>query len=146
VALGGEIELTNRRRRRSVPADAFFTGLMTTARAPDELIEAVRLPCRRPGQGFAFREFARRHGDFAIVACAAVAAAKNVRLAVGGVADRPVARDLGDLEGSALDDALDAFAWELEARDDLHATATYRRELVRRIGRETIEGARRCRA
>ena len=52
----------------------------------------VSLP-RAPGEGFAFREFARRHGDFAIVACAAVATAKSVRLAVGGVADRPVVRD-----------------------------------------------------
>lgn len=146
VALGGTIELSSLRRRRAVPADAFFTGLLTTTRAPDELIEAVRVPCRRPGQGFAFREFARRHGDFAIVACAAVADARNVRLAVGGVADRPVARDFGDLAYAALDDALDSFAWELEARDDLHATAAYRRELVRRIGREIVEEARRCRA
>lgn len=146
VALGGEIELSKRRRRRRVPAEAFFTGLMSTAREPDELIEAVRLPARRPGQGFAFREFGRRHGDFAIVACAAVADGQGARLAVGGVADRPVARDLGILDGGALDDALDAFAWELEARDDLHATAGYRRELVRRFGRETIEEARRCRA
>ena len=48
--------------------------------------------------------------------------------------------------GSALDDALDAFAWELDARDDLHATATYRRNLVRQLGRATIEEARACRA
>jgi 2-furoyl-CoA dehydrogenase FAD binding subunit len=34
----------------------------------------------------------------------------------------------------------------LEARDDLHADADYRRELVRRIGRSTVEEARRCRA
>jgi 2-furoyl-CoA dehydrogenase FAD binding subunit len=74
-----------------------------------------------------------------------VADAKGARLAIGGVADRPTARDLGTCDGDALDDALDAFAWELEARDDLHATARYRRELVRRMGRETVEEARRCR-
>ena len=76
----------------------------------EELIEAVRFPCRRPGEGYAFREFARRHGDFAIVACAAVAGQTGTRLAVGGVADRPTARDLGALEGSALDDALNQIA------------------------------------
>ena len=53
-------------------------------------------------------------------------------------------RDLPALDGSALDDALDVFAWELDARDDLHATGRYRRELVRRMGRATIEEARRC--
>ena len=116
---------------------------MSTDRADDELIEAVRFPCRRPGEGFAFREFARRHGDFAIVACAAVATENSVRLAVGGVADRPMARDFGAARD--LDDALAAFADDLGARDDLHATADYRRMLVRKLGRAVIEEAR-CRA
>jgi 2-furoyl-CoA dehydrogenase FAD binding subunit len=81
---------------------------------------------------------ARRHGDFAIVACAAVVTERGVRLAVGGVADMPVAREFDAVEGSALDDALNAFAWDLDARDDFHATARYRRDLVRMIGRELI--------
>ena len=145
VALEGVVELSTRWRRRRVPAEAFFTGMMTTARRPDELIEAIVVPCRRPQTGYAFRKFGRRHGDFAIVACAALASPRGARLAVGGVADRPVARNFADLHGRALDKALEAFAWELEARDDLHATAAYRRALVRRMGREMIEEARRCR-
>jgi 2-furoyl-CoA dehydrogenase FAD binding subunit len=139
AVLGGDIILSSSNGRRTVNASDFFTGLMSTARRDDELIEAVAFPCRRAGEGFAFREFARRHGDFAIVACAAIATEKNVRLAVGGVADRPVVRDFDD----ASDDALAAFAEELEARDDLHATADYRRNLVRRLGRITIDEARR---
>jgi 2-furoyl-CoA dehydrogenase FAD binding subunit len=142
VALGGEVVLSSGKASRTLAADDFFTGLMSTDRADDELIEAVRFPCRRPGEGFAFREFARRHGDFAIVAVAAVATEASVRLAVGGVADRPVARDFDDV----TDDALAAFAEELDARDDLHATADYRRMLVRKLGRAVIEEARRCRA
>jgi 2-furoyl-CoA dehydrogenase FAD binding subunit len=100
----------------------------------------VSFPCRRPGEGFAFREFARRHGDFAIVACAAVATKSGARLAVGGVADRPVVRAFDTIS----DDALGAFAAELEARDDLHASAAHRRDLIRRLGRATIEDAK-CR-
>jgi 2-furoyl-CoA dehydrogenase FAD binding subunit len=146
VALGGEIELSSAKRKRRVAARDFFTGLMSTARNDDELIEAVRFPCARPGEGHAFREFARRHGDFAIVACAAVADAKNARLAIGGVADRPTARDFGTLDGDALDDALQNFAVELDAREDLNATAGQRRDLVRKLGRLTIEEARACRA
>ena len=69
-----------------------------------------------------------------------------MRLAIGGVADRPAAQDFGTLDGSALDDALQDFAVELEAREDLHATASYRRDLVRKLGRITIEEARACRA
>ena len=44
--------------------------MLTTAREPDELITAVRFPAH--GKGAAFREVARRHGDFAIIAIAAV--------------------------------------------------------------------------
>jgi 2-furoyl-CoA dehydrogenase FAD binding subunit len=144
LALGGDIMLSSTSARRTIKANDFFTGLMSTARSDDELIEAVLFPCRRHGEGLAFREFARRHGDFAIVACAAVAAETSVRLAIGGVADRPVVRDFGT---DVNDDALAAFAAELDARDDLHATADYRRMLVRRLGRATIEEARKkCRA
>jgi 2-furoyl-CoA dehydrogenase FAD binding subunit len=144
LALGGSVELSAGRKRRSVPADEFFTGMMSTARAYNELIEAVSFPVQRAGTGTAFQEFGRRHGDFAIVACAAVVSADSMSLTIGGVADRPERRDFPPLEGSALDDALNAFAWELDARDDLHATAVYRRELVRRMGRATIEEARQC--
>jgi 2-furoyl-CoA dehydrogenase FAD binding subunit len=135
-ALGGEVHLRSAKRHRRVAAREFFNGMMVTARADDELIEAVSFPVDQ--KRCAFREVARRHGDFAIVACAAVATTEGVRLAVGGVADMPVARDIPRLDGSALDDALNAFAYELDARDDVHATARYRRDLVRTIGRELV--------
>jgi 2-furoyl-CoA dehydrogenase FAD binding subunit len=146
VALEGGIDVSARTGSRCILAVDFFNGLMSTARRDDELIEAVRFPCQRPGYGYAFREFARRHGDFAIVACAAIAHEHGARLAVGGVADRPTARDFAMLDGDALADALDAFARDLDARDDLHASADYRRRLVRALGQQTIEEARRCRA
>jgi 2-furoyl-CoA dehydrogenase FAD binding subunit len=135
-ALGGEVHLRSAKRRRRVAANKFFTGMMTTARTDEEMIEAVSFPVVH-GR-CAFREVARRHGDFAIVACAAVATATGVRIAFGGVADMPAARDFPHLAGSALDDALNAFAYELDARDDVHATARYRRDLVRMIGRDLV--------
>jgi 2-furoyl-CoA dehydrogenase FAD binding subunit len=138
LALGGDVILRSARKRRSVAARDFFLGMMVTDRNDDELIEAVVFPATN-GRSFAFREVARRHGDFAIVACAAVTTERGVRLAVGGVADTPVAREFDELSASALDDALNAFAYELDARDDFHATARYRRDLVRMIGRELIE-------
>jgi 2-furoyl-CoA dehydrogenase FAD binding subunit len=145
LVLRGAVVLSSQRNRRRVAAEEFFTGLMSTAREDEELIEAVEIPCRGAGHGYAFHEFARRHGDFAIVACAAIARQDGVRLAIGGVADCPVARDFPDIDGDALDDALDRLAGDLDARDDLHATADYRRALVRRLGRATIAEARLCR-
>ena len=144
VALGGSITLSTRWRRRTVAAEQFFLGLMSTARRDDELVAAVSFPIARPGHGYAFLEFGRRHGDFAIVACAAVVTGNSTRLAVGGVADRPIARDWSNVSGDALDDALNELAHDLDAREDLHATARFRRDLVRRLGRETIAEARRC--
>ena len=135
-ALDGEVHLRSARRRRRVAARDFFTGMMATNRADDELIEAVSFAADQ--KRCSFREVARRHGDFAIVACAAVAKDDGVRLAVGGVADMPVALNLPRLEASALDDALNAFAYDLDARDDIHATARYRRDLVRMIGRDLV--------
>jgi 2-furoyl-CoA dehydrogenase FAD binding subunit len=146
IALGGEIELSTAGGKRRVAAEDFFNGLMSTARSDDELIEAVHFPCLGPGDGTGFIEFARRHGDFAIVACAAVANRDGTRLAVAGVADRPTLRDFGLLDGEELDAALAAFASDLSARDDIHASADYRRTLVCRLGRQTIEKARQCRA
>lgn len=146
TALGGEVALRSRAGARKVAAEAFFTGIMSTDRKDDELIEAVEFPAARPGTGYAFREIGRRHGDFAIVACAAVVDTRSARLAVGGVADRPVVRELPVPSGGDLVDALDAFAEDLDARDDLHATAAYRRELVRRLGLATLQEAAACRA
>jgi 2-furoyl-CoA dehydrogenase FAD binding subunit len=146
VALGGEIRLRGRRRHRRVPAETFFAGMMLTDRHDDEFISSVSFPKRRAGTGYAFAEFGRRHGDFAIVACAGVVDARRMRLAVAGVADRPTARDFPILGGAALDDALNQFAWDLEAGDDLHATARYRRDLVRKLGRQVLEEAAACRA
>jgi 2-furoyl-CoA dehydrogenase FAD binding subunit len=144
-ALEGSIHLRSRRKARAVAAADFFTGMMATARADDEVIEAISIPTAKAGYGYAFREVARRHGDFAIVGCAAAAGPDAVRLAVAGVADTPRSVVL-TADTETWDDALDAFAWALDARDDLHATARYRRELVRRLGRDVCLEAQQCRA
>lgn len=146
ATLGGEVELRSARGTRRLGAAAFQTGMLTTARTPEEILTAVRFPRRRAGAGYAFDEVARRHGDFAIVALAATATATGVTLGVGGVADRPAVRDLGNLAGPALADALNAFAWSLGGSDDMHATARYRRDLVRRLGPIVIQEARQCRS
>ncbi|WP_058833478.1 FAD binding domain-containing protein [Luteimonas abyssi] len=146
LTLGGTLQLRHRKKARSIPASEFFVGMMATARGDTELIESVTFPVAQPGTGYAFNEVGRRHGDFAIVACAAVASAEGVRLGIGGVADIPTVRALPLPGASDFDDALNQYAWDLDARDDLHATARYRRELVRRLGRQTIEEALRCRS
>lgn len=142
LALQGSVVLRRGQQERVLTADQFFTGMLSTARASDELLQAVRFPLAQAGQGFGFREYARRHGDYAVCAVAAVAHAQGLRVAVGGVADRPMVREWPLLEGSALDDALNEFAWALDARDDPQISAAARRHMVRRLGRQAVEQAR----
>ena len=141
LALQGEVLLKSAGASRRVAAEDFFTGMLQTARRADELVESVSFPLARPGQGFGFDEFSVRHGDFAVCAVAAVADDQRLRIAVGGVADRPVARNFPLLQGDALADALNDFAWQLQARDEPQASAALRRQLVRQLGRRVAEQA-----
>ena len=79
-----------------------------------------------------------------LTALAASAVGDTVRLGVGGVADKPNVREWTGLADSDLDDALNAFAWDLGGYDDIHATSKYRRKLVRKLGRRVIEEAKSC--
>ncbi|AFT71114.1 Molybdopterin dehydrogenase FAD-binding protein [Alloalcanivorax dieselolei B5] len=138
VTLGGTVVLESLKgKRREVPAADFFQGLLTTARQPRELISEVRFPLAQDGTEYRFREIAMRHGDFALVALALCLSDHGARLGVGGVADRPVAQPLP--LGDALPDTLNTLAWSLGAQDDIHASAAYRRQLVRELGRRLIE-------
>lgn len=141
LLLDGVVHLRNARKARRVRAEDFITGMMSTDCKDDELVEAISFPIPKLGEGFGFAEFGRRHGDFAITACAAKVTDKEIILAVGGVADMPAIRRFDHLEGDKLDDALNSFAWELGARDDVHADARLRRDLVRSLGRKSIEDA-----
>jgi 2-furoyl-CoA dehydrogenase FAD binding subunit len=142
AVLEGEVVLRSRRGTRALKAKDFQLDMLTTARAADELIVSVRLPAGG-GRGVAFREVARRHGDFAIVAIAAVIEGKNARLGVGGLAGAPVVRRF-PLDGAG--DAVRTLARELEGYEDLHATAEMRRDILRNLAPVAIEEARRCAA
>jgi 2-furoyl-CoA dehydrogenase FAD binding subunit len=130
AVLGGDVVLHSRRGIRMLPAADFQIDMLTTARDADELMTAVRFPVVA-GQGAGFRETARRHGDFAMVAVAAVVRDKNsVRLGVGGMAGRPMVRKI-PIDGVTA--AVDAWAEELEGYEDLHASAALRRDLFRNL-------------
>jgi 2-furoyl-CoA dehydrogenase FAD binding subunit len=140
--LGGDVMLRSKKRKRVLKAEDFFQGMLMTAREPDELVEGVRFPLKRAGEQYAFTEFSARHGDFAMVACATVVTDTSIRIAVGGVADRPVVEQWPRLHGDDLRGALNDLSWKLNAQDDIHVSATYRRHLVRQLGWRVIEEAK----
>jgi 2-furoyl-CoA dehydrogenase FAD binding subunit len=141
TALQGEVVLRAKSGRRVVPADDFFQGMLMTAVRPGEIVEEVRFPLRQPGARYGFDEMSMRHGDFAIVALATVVTDSAIELTVGGVADRPQRKRWGRLSDADLDTAINDFAWELEAQSDAHASAAFRRHLVRQLGRQLIAKA-----
>jgi 2-furoyl-CoA dehydrogenase FAD binding subunit len=145
--LEGEVVLRSTKGTRVLAAGDFQQGMLATARASDELITAVRFPVAARAGGAAFREVARRHGDFAIVAVAAVAdGADGVRIGVGGMAGRPAVRRVKTDGAAAIGGAVERLAWELEGYDDIHASAHMRRDLLRRMAPVVIAEAQRCAA
>jgi 2-furoyl-CoA dehydrogenase FAD binding subunit len=143
AVLEGEVVLCSKRGARTLAASQFQRDMLTTAREPDELITAARFPVH--GAGAAFREVARRHGDFAIVAVAAVVDGKGeARLGVGGMAGTPVVRRLPANDGPKQ--AVEQLAAELDGYEDLHASAEMRRDILRNLGPLVIAEAKRCAA
>lgn len=136
VTLGGSVVLESHRGRRRLSADDFFQGVLTTACRADELLTEIHFPLARDGTSYRFREVSMRHGDFALVALAAEIRGAHARLGVGGVADRPQVRSL-DLDDN-LAQHLDTWAWQLRGEDDAHASARYRRQLVRELGQALL--------
>lgn len=86
VALDATLIATSARGARAIPAADFFRALMTTALAEDELLTEVRVPAPAPGTGWAFVEFARRQGDFALDRAVSVRGVPDRRLALRDVA------------------------------------------------------------
>ena len=144
--LEGEAVLRSKRGERVLAAKDFQIDMLTTAREPDELITAVRFPVMA-GRGAAFREVARRHGDFAIIAVAALVESKSsARLGVGGMSGTPTVRRIAMNGGTSVRDAVEKLASELEGYDDLHASTELRRDLLRNLAPVVIEQAVKCAA
>ncbi|VAW08398.1 Aerobic carbon monoxide dehydrogenase (quinone), medium chain [hydrothermal vent metagenome] len=149
LALDAKLRLVSRDRERTVSADDFFISYFTTQRQPSELVVDVLFPNRFKGWGFA--EFRRRTGDFAIVAAAvAVETSGEYRIALGGIADRPlrctsaeeVLRDQ-DVDQTLAQAAAEAAAEAVDPLGDIHASPDFKRRLLIPIVRAAVLDATR---
>jgi CO/xanthine dehydrogenase FAD-binding subunit len=150
--LDAEIVLRSVRGERTVPAAEFFVGPLATILESDELVVRIDLP-GLPPHGWAFEEFARRAGDFALAAAGVVLEVADgriraARVGMMGVADTPVRRAQAEsvLAGQALTDevvarAVRAACESLEPRQDLHASPAYRRHLAGVMFERTLRRA-----
>lgn len=149
LAMDAELTVVGPDGERTIPAGEFFRGPFTTALRSDEVLTGVRLP--RFDGAHAFVEFARTHGNFALVGVAVLVALEDDRIArasiaLSGVGPTPVRATAAErsLVGSAPDAAavaaaVDAAAVEFRPAGDLHASTETRTDIARSYLRRGIE-------
>lgn len=155
VALQARLLLRKRGRERWINADDFFQSLFTTALEPDEILIEIDIPPLPHRAGYAFMEFARRHGDYAQAGVAAIIRldesgyCRQARLVFLNVGERPMIAGqaatalVGHIPSPHLIDEVAGHAArnEIEPSADIHATAEYRRHLAFVLGKRAIEKA-----
>jgi CO/xanthine dehydrogenase FAD-binding subunit len=153
TALDGDVVVRGSKGERIIKASELFQTYLTTSLAPDEILTEVRLPVMDARAGWAFEEFSRRHGDFAIVGIAAVIAGDRARctmarLATAGAGPVPVrlraAEEILERDGlgdAAIEAAARRAAELVNPDSDLHASADYRRNLTRVLTERAVRRA-----
>jgi len=142
ATLGATIIARGPGGERRIAASEFFAGIYETALSPRELLVAVELPVAAKNSTHFFHEFARRHGDYAIVGLAAQAIVKgerfaDLRLGFFAVGDRPLlaksASKLVDVlvTPAVLSEASSELGNELDPLEDQQATPAMRRHLAK---------------
>jgi carbon-monoxide dehydrogenase medium subunit len=137
LALGGEVDIAGPRGARTVAIDDFFKGLFETALASRDVLTAIRVPAATAETRVGFAEFARRHGDYALVGLAACARAEDkrlgdLRLAYFGVGATPVRARRAEraLADGDVDAAVGALAQDLDPSADVHASGAVKAHLA----------------
>jgi aerobic carbon-monoxide dehydrogenase medium subunit len=153
ATLGAEMVATSTRGARTIAADDFFAGIMTTALAEDELLREAVLPPLPDDTRVGFYEFSRRAGDFAVAMALVTLRIKDgaifaPRVGIGGAEPKPrrIPQAEQALQGrkpgpGAFAAAADAAAAAVDAMEDLNYSATYRRDLVRTVTYRALERA-----
>ena len=131
----------------------FPIAYMTPSFEFDEMVTEIRVPVWPKGHGYAFVEFSRRHGDFAITSSAVLldvqAGGKIMRasVTVGGVGPSPVRvtaveEGLVGMTGAAeLFTELAEKCREIDAMEDVYAPAWYRQHLASVLTRRALAKA-----
>jgi CO/xanthine dehydrogenase FAD-binding subunit len=151
VALDAEMNITGPNGERTSTTDEFFVSYLTTNLEPEEILTSVKFPSPPLRTGSAWTEIARRHGDFALVGVAAVVSLDEAgtvsatKLVYTGVDSIPFqAKEAMEmLVGESPEDEMFATASERASKEsdpgsDIHASAGYRRQLVRVLTKRAL--------
>jgi carbon-monoxide dehydrogenase medium subunit len=153
LLLNGTVRIASAKAKRALPAAEFFVGSLVTALEPDEMVTGIEIDTLPAGAGWAFEEFSRRHGDYALAAVAATmvhkdGVAADVRLALMGVGEMPSRMPSveGMLEGreitaALIEEAVGVLRDDIAPNSDLNASADYRRHLAGALTRRVLSDA-----
>jgi carbon-monoxide dehydrogenase medium subunit len=152
VVLGAEMSARSADRGiRNIPAARFFTTILATDLADDEMLVEVQIPLLPPAARFGYDDVKRRRIDYPLATALAVVedgdgVMRRVRLGVGGV--EAVPRRLAEVEailegrepGARLFRAAgDAAADLVEPVEDAAADPLWRRDLARAVVVRALE-------
>ncbi len=150
AALDAVITVAGPAGNREIEFANFPAGYMAPAIEPTELVTSVRFPLWAEGHAYGFVEFARRHGDFAIVSAAVLieeddnGTVTRASVTLGGMGPAPVrAREVErallseTIEEGRLRDICETLR-RLDAVDDIHAPASYRQQLATVLPRRAL--------
>jgi CO/xanthine dehydrogenase FAD-binding subunit len=151
LALDAQVELAGPHGRRTLPLDQFFTGVGQTARAPDELVVALRVP-QADGQTAYLRYGRRQANTPAVVAVAARVISEadgtlvDARIALGAAGPHPLRARQAEaalvgkpLDPSSIAAAAAAAQAECDPPTDALASSWYRRRMVGVYVRRALE-------
>jgi aerobic carbon-monoxide dehydrogenase medium subunit len=155
VALAAQMVAAGPGGERTIPADQFFTGIMTTALSEDEVLVAIHVPPSSRGEASAYEKFSHPASRYAVLGVAAWIAVtagtcSSARIAVGGLL--PNARRANAVEralvgkavtGDAIAAAVEQVAADLgpDVSGDIYASAEYRTAMVPVFAKRAIATA-----
>jgi aerobic carbon-monoxide dehydrogenase medium subunit len=150
AALDAKVAVAGKNGARSIDFSAFPAGYMMPSIELDELVTEATFPIWPAGHGYAFVEFARRHGDFAIVSAAVLieedgnGKVKRASVTLGGMGPAPVRA--GEVECALIGEKIEEQRLReicetlrtLDAVEDIHAPASYRQQLATVLPRRAL--------
>ena len=153
LALDAEIVAQGPKGRRTIKASEFFTGMLSTALAPDELLVEVRVPKLGKGSGGAYLKLPNKASHYAVVGVAAVVRVEGGKLAsvavgITGAGSQPIRATAVEnalrgqsTSGDAIAKASESAAEGLDLLADIHGSADYRAHIARVYTRRAIQAA-----
>jgi aerobic carbon-monoxide dehydrogenase medium subunit len=150
AALDATVSVIGKNGARDIAFSTFPVAYMTPALELDDLLIGASFPNWHPDHGYAFVEFSRRHGDFALVSAAVLieedknGKVRRASVTLGGMGPAPIRAH--DVERMLIGEAIEEKRLreicetlrKLDAIDDIHAPASYRQQLATVLPRRAL--------